>query len=132
MPFFVMVKTLVGCIVCLITAKVAEPRWRPITKPTSKQHNVYIPEDLGKESLINMKVPNNAFCSKMYKMSLGQYIILPWWYNLCEGLRERSEIKRSENYNRHRWALKWLNEYRKSGSTVPTTVRLVLAHTKRL
>ncbi|XP_061704395.1 uncharacterized protein LOC133515817 [Cydia pomonella] len=61
------------------------PPEKKITKPFSMPDNINI--DLANQ----LKVPNKAFCEKMALSDADFFMVMPWWYHYCEGLKEKEE-----------------------------------------
>lgn len=61
-------------------------------------------------------MPNRQFCSEMILKPEDHYLVLPWWYNYCQDLKEKhvEGIKGNINYeNVHKYILAEVQLYKK-------------------
>ncbi|XP_063548006.1 uncharacterized protein LOC134755382 [Cydia strobilella] len=56
-----------------------------ITKP------FMMPDNIDTALANQLKVPNKAFCQKMALRDADFFMVMPWWYHYCEGLKEKEE-----------------------------------------
>ena len=64
----------------------------PGGKVFEKKHQPAKPNDLlqrGKNLLGTVKIRNQDFCAEMILEPEDHLLVLPWWYNYCQDLRNR-------------------------------------------
>ncbi|PZC71696.1 uncharacterized protein LOC124634546 [Helicoverpa zea] len=109
------------CLLAVIFVTLSDCKMIPVTKrtPRPKKTKYILPKDFlerGKSLLASVKIPNQEFCSEMILLPEDQYVVLPWWFNYCQELREKSAkgITGNVHYTAiHRHILDELQAYKK-------------------